>query len=153
MSGEPETAVSTEEEFKERFPGAEKAETPESPTTDKQEIPTTRIHECSDGKTRNEEQYQAWKLKTKQFESHPENFIHLDDIVLGVFFVDNIARVAFGKYDIEKTKAALVTLQHRLFNALSEFEYKMQIEAAQKAGLVDANGKPIATPKKEGIIT
>jgi hypothetical protein len=50
-SAEPSSAHPTDKEFKERFPGAEK----------QKEIPTTRLHPCSDGKTRNDEQYEIYK--------------------------------------------------------------------------------------------
>lgn len=125
----------------------------EEPTSDNtQEIPTTRIHECSDGKTRNEEQYQAWKNKKAQFDKDPDMFCHVDDIVMGVVEGPRGRAVVFGHHPIGSCKEALVTLQHRFFNALSEFEFKMEMKNAEKA-LVDANGKAINTPKPSGIIS
>lgn len=111
----------------------------ETPTS---EIPTHRIHECSDGKQRNEEQYKAWKHKKEQFEKDPDLFVHLDDIVMAVITNGQGRACVFGKFSIEDCKSAIVTLQHRFFNALTEFEYAQKLKKADKA-IVGADGKPM----------
>lgn len=150
MSGEPETAQEekSEQEFKKRFPEAEKVESPEN----NKEIPTTRIHECSDGRKRNEEQYQAWTLKKKQFEKNSDQFINIDDLVAGVVDTPHGHTPVFGKYSINDCVLALGNLQFRFFTVRQEFEYKMQMKKAQEQGLVDANGKSISGDKKPGGI-
>ena len=137
---EPESAQPTAEEFKERFPGAEK-----------QEIPTTRIHECSDGKTRNEEQYQAWKLKKAQFEKDPEMFVHVDDLVMAVVAQGQERAFVFGRYSIGDCKLAFMDLQIKFFTSIQEFEYRMRAKAQQDS-IVGADGKPVNKPSP-GIIT
>ena len=122
-----------------------------SEPTASNEIPTTRIHECSDGKTRNEEQYKAWKAKKAEFDRDSDNFLHVDDIVMGVVEGPRGRAVIFGKHPIGDCKEALVTLQHRFFNALTEFEFKMEMKMKENA-IVGADGKPVNTPKPSGII-
>ncbi len=44
---------------------------------------TTRLHECSDGKHRNDEQFKAYKNRQELYSKHPEQFVHVDEIVIG----------------------------------------------------------------------
>ena len=148
----PSTAQPTAEEFKERFPGAEPVEETKS------DIPTTRLHLCSDGKHRNDEQYEQYKkyqerleLKKQQFKKDPDQFIHIDDIVMGVIHTNRGRGCIFGRFNLEETKAALVTIQHRFFNAMTEFDYKMDMKAKEQA-IVGADGKPVNKPSTGKII-
>ena len=148
----PSTAQPTAEEFKERFPGAEPVE------EQKSGIPTTRLHLCSDGKHRNDEQYEQYKkyeerveLKKQQFKKDPDQFVHIDDIMMGVIVGDKGKGCIFGRFTIEEMKAAAWTLQHRFSNNVSEMEYMMDMKMKQEQGLVGADGKPIA--KNTKIIT
>lgn len=156
----PETATPvtepTEQEFKERFPEAEKAEKPQEEDLTKPSV--TRIHACSDGKYRNDEQYEVYKkyneqldLKKAQFNKDPDDFIHIDDVVMAVVVSDKGRGCIFGRYPVEETKAALCTLTYRFYNVLSEMDYAQQIRQAQKDGLVGPDGRPIAK-KQSGII-
>ena len=159
----PSTEQPTAEEFKERFPGAEPAipDAPPAPNGEgegKPEIPTTRIHLCSDGKHRNDEQYEVYKkyeerleLKKAQFKKDPDQFIHIDDIMMGVIVGDKGKGCIFGRFTIEEMKAAAWTLQHRFSNNVSEMEYMMDMKMKKEQGLVGADGKPIA--KNTKIIT
>ena len=122
-----------------------------SEPTSSAEIPTTRIHECSDGKQRNEEQYKAYKLKEAQFNKDQDQFIHIDDIVMGVIHTNRGRGCIFGRFNLEETKAALVTIQHRFFNAMTEFDYKMDMKAKEQA-IVGADGKPVNKPSTGKII-
>lgn len=163
----PETATPTSaapvteqeiKEFRERFPEAEQVIQEELA---KEGIPSTRLHECSDGKHRNDEQYEIYKkyeerleLRKAQFKKDPDQFVHMDDIIMGVIQGDKGRGCIFGKYDIETCKAALVTLQIQFFTAIQEFNYKMnaKISSEKEKGLVDSDGKPLAT-NKSGIIS
>lgn len=115
----------------------------EEPQSDKNEIPTTRIHECSDGKTRNEEQYQAWTLKKKQFEKDSEQFVHVDDIIMGVVARGEERAYVFGRYSIAECKLAFMDLQIKFITSVQEFEYRMRAKAQEKS-LVDPKGKVIS---------
>lgn len=123
-------------------------------------IPITRLHLCSDGKHRNDEQYEVYKkyeeslvLKKAQFNKDPDQFVHIDDLVMAVVNGDNGHNSFMGRYNLQELKAALVTLQVRLFTEITEFEYMMKMKAAaKKEGLVGADGKKI-TSKPSGIIT
>ncbi len=119
---------------------------------DQKEIPTTRLHECSDGKHRNEEQYQSWKIKKAQFDKDSDMFCHVDDIIMGEVEGPRGRAIIFGHHPIEQCKAALCTLQHRFFNALTEFEFKMEMKSKEQA-IVGVDGKPVNAPKPSGIIT
>ena len=154
----PSTEQPTAEEFKERFPGAEPVEPAEDTQAAGPEIPTTRIHLCSDGKHRNDEQYEQYKkyeerleLKKQQFKKDPDQFIHIDDIMMGVIVGDKGKGCIFGRFTIEEMKAAAWTLQHRFSNNVSEMEYMMDMKMKKEQGLVGADGKPIKTAGK--IIT
>ena len=148
----PSTTQPTAEEFKERFPGAEPVEETKS------DIPTTRLHLCSDGKYRNDEQYEQYKkyeerleLKKQQFKKDPDQFVHIDDIMMGVIVGDKGKGCIFGRFTIEEMKAAAWTLQHRFSNNVSEMEYMMDMKMKKEQGLVGPDGKPIAKTGK--IIT
>ena len=154
-TAEPTSAQPTVEEFKERFPDAEPA-VPDAPN----EIPTTRLHLCSDGKHRNDEQYEQYKkyeerlaLKKAQFKKDPDQFVHEDDIIMAVVQGDKGRGCIFGRYTLEECKAALVTLQIQFFTAVQELNYKIAAKNAEEKekGLVGADGKPIAKTGK--IIT
>lgn len=103
------------------------------------EIPITRLHPCSDGKTRNDEQYEIYKkyeealvLKKEQFKKDPDQFVHLDDIVMGVINGDKGQGCYFGRFTLLESKAAFVTMQYRFFNSLTEMDYAMEMKKKEK---------------------
>ena len=152
-SAAPETATPTVEEFKERFPGIEPAE-----DTQGAEPPIKRLHPCADGKTRDDEQYEAYnkynerlELKKAQFKKDPDQFVHMDDIIMGVIRGDKGDGCYFGRFSLTDAKCAMVTLQYRFYNALTEMDYAQEMKKMKEQGLLDANGRPISK-KAPGII-
>lgn len=155
-TAEPTSSQPTAEEFKERFPGAESASSPD----DKKEPPVTRLHLCSDGKHRNDEQYEQYKkyeehleLKKQQFKKDPDQFVHIDDIMMGVIQGDKGRGCYFGRFPVEEMKSAAWTLNHRFANTVTEMEYIMDMKMKEKQGLVGSDGKPLNVKKPSGIIT
>ena len=90
-------------------------------------------------------------LKKQQFKKDPDQFIHIDDIMMGVIVGDKGKGCIFGRFTIEEMKAAAWTLQHRFSNNVSEMEYMMDMKMKKEQGLVGADGKPIKPAGK--IIT
>lgn len=118
----------------------------EEPTSSQEkEIPTTRLHVCSDGKHRNDEQYEIYKkyeeslvLKKAQFNKDPDQFVHLDDVIMGVINGDKGQGCYFGRFPLLEAKAAMCTLQYRFFNALTEMDYAMDMK--NKSKIITAPG-------------
>lgn len=113
------------------------------------EIPVTRLHECSDGKHRNDEQYKEWQvssealeLKKAQFNKDPDQFVHVDDIVIGALRSPHGIGIYFGKvnridFDVAFSRLILRSL---------ELQIQMNMQAALKSkmtGLTDTDGNPL----------
>lgn len=111
--------------------------------------PVTRIHECPDGKTRNDEQYKAYKSKKELFDKKPDEFIHVDDIVIAALKSEHGIGVMIGKCSRQDMELALVRVQYRGFSLFQQMEIQQMMKAESEKKIVTAPGaKPTG-----GIIT
>lgn len=113
------------------------------------EIPSTRLHECSDGKHRNDEQFKEYKKMQELFLKHPEEFIHVEEIVIGALKDKNGSiGVMIGKCSRQDLELGLTRISYRGFSLFQQMEIQQAIKR-EKEGIITAPG---AKPSG-GIIT
>lgn len=111
--------------------------------------PTMRLHECSDGKHRNDEQFAVYKKNQDLFNKHPEQFVHVDELVIGALKdVNGSIGVIIGKCTRQDMELAYTRINYRVFSLFQQMEIQQAIKR-EKEGIVTAPGaKPAG-----GIIT
>lgn len=108
--------------------------------------PTMRIHECSDGRQRNDEQYAEYKKKNELFSKHPEQFIHVDELVIGAIKAEHGIGVIIGKCVRGDMELALTRINYRAFSLFQQMEIRQMMEAESEKKIVTAPGAVPTTP-------
>ena len=102
--------------------------------------PVTRLHECSDGKHRNDEQFEAYKKRKELFEKHPEEFVHVDDIVIAALKSEHGIGVMIGKCNRQDMELASVRVSYRIFSLFQQMEIQQMMKAESEKKIVTAPG-------------
>ncbi len=104
------------------------------------DIPTTRIHECSDGKHRNDEQYKEYKRRNELFEKHPDQFIHVDELVIGALKSEHGIGVIIGKCRRDEMELGLTRINYRAFSLFQQMEIRQMMESEKEKQIITAPG-------------
>lgn len=128
---------------------------PETAIEKKEEIPSIRLHECSDGKHRNDEQYEIYKkqeklkvLRAEQFKKDQSMFVHVDDIVVAAIKGEKGIGIMIGACARQEMELSLTRLTYRVYDLFQKMDMQAMLAQRQReSGII-----PVDENKPEGII-
>lgn len=113
--------------------------------------PLDRVRMPKDNKyspSEEDAKHNAEKLKKELFDKHPEEFVHVNDIVIAALKSEHGIGVMIGACNRQDMELALVRIQYRGFSLFQQMEIQQAMKR-EKEGILTASG---AKPKG-GIIT
>lgn len=90
------------------------------------------------------------KTKEELFKSNPEEFIHINDIVVAALKSEHGIGVMIGKCTRQDMELASVRVSYRVFSLFQQMEIQQMMQAEKEKKIVTAPGTPTTAG---GIIT
>lgn len=114
------------------------------PKLDKVRMPDSNKYSPAEEDTK----HTALKIKKELFEKDPDNFIHVDEIVIAALRSEHGIGVMIGKCSRQDMELALTRISYRGFSLFQQMEIQQAMKR-EKEGIITApGGKPAG-----GIIT
>ncbi len=91
--------------------------------------------------------HEAAKLKEELFYKHPEEFVHVDEIVVAALKSEHGIGVMIGKCTRQDMELASVRIGYRIFSLFQQMEIQQMMKAEQEKKIVTAPGVPTSSGK------
>lgn len=87
------------------------------------------------------------KIKKELFDKNPDEFIHVDDIVVAALKSEHGIGVMIGKCQRQEMELALVRISYRGFSMFQQMEIQQMMKAESEKKIVTAPGTPTSAGK------
>lgn len=106
----------------------------EKPPLDRVRMPDNNKYSPSE----EDAKHQALKLKKELFEKHPEEFVHVDEMVIAALKGEHGIGVMIGKCTRQDMELASVRISYRIFSLFQQMEIRNMMEAEKEKKIVTA---------------